>query len=224
MVASTAELLDAIRTFAIGRCAASDPAHDELHLRRVVANANALVSTMHAAAEPIDRFVVEAACWLHDCVQITKGQGRPGEAARRSAEQATAFLRHLDLASDTVAHIDSAIRTHSFSGGLPPESIEGAIVQDADRLDALGAVGIARFWVTMVSMGGTMYHPEDPAASSRPLDDRAWALDHIERKLLRLVDLMNTPAGRSEAVRRTAFLREYHREFLRELGAAEQPR
>lgn len=202
---------------------AGDPAHDTLHLQRVVAVARSLIASMLHTAPQIDDFVVEAACWLHDCIHVPKGQGEPGEAARRSAAAAVTFLDSLDVPPEMVARIAAAIRTHSYSGGLGAESIEGAIVQDADRLDALGAVGIARLWSTMATMGGRMYHPDDPAGVSRALDDRAWALDHIERKLLRLVDLMNTPAGRAEAERRTAFLRRYRDEFLREIGVAGGP-
>jgi uncharacterized protein len=214
----TTNLLDAIRGFAVARCDPSDPAHDELHLQRVVANARLLAAE---EAADVDMFVVEAAGWLHDCVQLPKGQGEPGEAAKRSAQRAAAHLLECGVEPPIVEGICAAIRTHSFSGGLRPESLEAAILQDADRLDALGAVGIARFWATMVRMGGLMYHPTDPSALTRELDDRAWALDHLQRKLFKLVDLMNTQAGRAEAERRTAFLHAYRAEFLREVGAAE---
>lgn len=202
----------------MSRCAAGDPAHDALHLRRVVGNARMLLKTHD---QPCDPHVVEAACWLHDCVQLPKGQGRPGEAADRSADVAAQFLRALGISPAPTDLITDAIRTHSFSGGRAPLSSEGAVVQDADRLDALGAVGIARLWSTMVTLGGTMYAADDPAGTSRDLDDRRWALDHIERKLAKLADMMNTPAGRAEAQRRTAYILAYRTEFLREISALE---
>ena len=73
-------------------------------------------------------------------------------------------------------------------------------------------------WVTGASLGGTLYHAEDPAGVDRALDDRTYGLDHIERKLLRLPDTMNTVSGRSEARQRAEFVRKYRDEFLRELG------
>lgn len=166
----------------------------------------------------INAFVVEAACWLHDVVQLPKGSGPAGESARRSAVTARDFLTGLGVEASQVEAVAHAVEAHSFSGGLRPETIEAAIVQDADRLDALGAVGIARLWVTGVSLGGTLYDRADPTGARRNLDDRAYGLDHIERKLLRLPDTMNTASGRAEARRRAEFVRRYRDEFLRELG------
>ncbi len=211
-------LLEEIEAFACERCAGHDTAHDALHLARVLANARSLITAERAMGAVVDTFVVEAACWLHDLVQFPKGSGPAGESARKSAAVAREFLtaRGVDpVQVDAVAH---AVETHSFSGGLRPETIAAAIVQDADRLDALGAVGIARLWVTGVGLGGTLYHAGDPSGSHRELDDRAYGLDHIERKLLRLPDTMNTASGRAEAHRRADFIRNYRDEFLRELG------
>ena len=101
---------------------------------------------------------------------------------------------------------------------MRPNTLEAAIVQDADRLDALGAIGIARLWVTGVALGGQLYAADDPAGHQRELDDRHYGLDHIERKLLRSPDTMNTAAGKREAERRAAFVAAYRAEFLRELG------
>jgi len=210
-----------VRSFAIARCDPNDAAHDALHLQRVVANACAIASDELGSGSRIDLVAVEAAAWLHDIVLLPKGQGSPGEAARRSAELAASFLRDCGVEAPRIDIVTAAIEAHSFSGGRRPEALEAQIVQDADRLDALGAVGIARFWVTMQRLGGRMYNPEQPLPIDRPLDDRAWALDHIERKLLRLVGLMNTSAGRREAERRTEFIRTYRDEFLREIAPPE---
>jgi uncharacterized protein len=164
-----------------------------------------------------DGSIVEAGCWLHDLVQLPKGSGPKGEAARRSAQAAISLLIDLSVDHETAARVAHAVEAHSFSGGLPPQSIEAAIVQDADRLDALGAIGIARLWVTGAMLGGRLYHGADPAGCERELDDRAYGLDHIERKLLQLPALMNTPSARDEAERRAEVVRRYRDEFLREL-------
>lgn len=91
-------------------------------------------------------------------------------------------------------------------------------MQDADRLDALGAIGIARFWVTVAYTGGALYQADDPLGERRELDDRAYALDHIDKKLLRLPEQMNTVAGRAEALERAAYVRAYRDVLLREIG------
>ena len=210
--------LESIRRFARERSEGHDAAHDLLHLRRVVENARRLVTAELHAGQRVDHEVVEAACWLHDLVQLPKGSGPPGEAARQSASEASRLLRELDVSDEKTDAICHAIETHSFSGGLRPETIEAAIVQDADRLDALGAVGIARLWVTGATLGGLLYHPDDPAGRDRDLDDRAFGLDHIERKLLALPATMNTSSARVEAERRARFVAEYRTAFLREIG------
>jgi uncharacterized protein len=212
-------LLTSIETFARERGGDHDTAHDWLHLSRVVANARRLRDAERAGGVAIDEFVVVAAGWLHDLVQLPKGTGPAGESARQSARLAREFLTGLGVSEERVDAISHAVEAHSYSGGMTPSTIEAAIVQDADRLDALGAVGIARLWVTGVSLGGTLYHPDDPGATNRELDDRSYGLDHIERKLLRLPGTFNTASGRDEAERRAKFIRYYRDEFLRELGA-----
>jgi uncharacterized protein len=220
-LSSNARILADIESIARERCAAHDAAHDALHLQRVVANARFLIREERAHGTDVDRLVVELACWLHDIVNLPKGTGPAGEAARQSAQVTRSLLEKRDLPRETIEAVAHAVETHSYSGGLHPRTIEAAIVQDADRLDALGAVGIARLWISGAAMGGLMHHPDDPAGAARDLDDRTWGLDHIERKLLRLPDLMNTEAGRLEASRRLDVVRQYRDEFLREVQMGE---
>jgi uncharacterized protein len=207
-----------IEAFARERFQGREAAHDVAHIERVVANARRLLTDERSLGHDADEFVIRAACWLHDSVQLPKGQGPPGESARRSAACARALLTDLGVPRADIDAIAHAVEAHSFSGGLRPDTVEAAIVQDADRLDALGAVGIARFWVTAAGIGRSLYDADDPRALRRPLDDREFALDHIEKKLLRLPELMNTVAGRAEAERRAQFLREYRERFLDEIG------
>lgn len=171
-----------------------------------------------ATEAPSNDFVVESAAWLHDVVQLPKGSGPPGEAARQSAVQARKFLDQIGADSGETGAIVHAIEAHSFSGGLMPETAEAAIVQDADRLDALGAIGLARLWVVAGTLGSELYHETDPAGMHRPLNDRSYGLDHIPAKLLKLPDLMNTETGRAMAAERVRFVREFRATFLREIG------
>lgn len=206
--------LSVIEQFARDRCAGHDPAHDALHVSRVVANALSI-----ARREGANPFIVEAAAWLHDIIQLPKGSGPAGESARRSAAEAHGFLNELGIEAGDIDAISHAIEAHSFSGGLKPQSVEAAILQDADRLDALGAIGLARLWVVAGTLGSDLYHGSDPSGAHRELDDGAYGLDHIPAKLLKLPGLMNTAAGREIATRRAAFVREFQDTLLKEIGA-----
>lgn len=209
------ELLASIAERASELCAGHDPAHDIAHVRRVVTNAQTILK--HEDAARVDEFVTLAACWLHDIVQRPKGTGAPGEAARRSADRALEILDELGVDPDRARHIADAVRTHSYSGGEQPATLEAAIVQDADRLDALGAIGLARLFAVAGELRSSLYHPDDPLARTRPLDDRRYALDHIDAKLLKLPALMTTPTARRLAAERAAFLLEFRERLLGEV-------
>jgi len=91
------------------------------------------------------------------------------------------------------------------------------VLQDADRLDAIGAIGVARCFATCASMGGPLYAPEDPFCDGREPDDKAWGVDHFFRKLLRIPEHLSTPTGRAMAGERVAFLRAYLEQLRREV-------
>lgn len=194
----------------------SDPAHDMGHVRRVVANARRL-----AAAEDADMAVVLPAAWLHDCVVLPKDSPRRAEASRLAAERAGRFLREEGYPAEFIPAIEHAIVTHSFSAGIPPQTLEARIVQDADRLDALGAIGIARTLLLGGTMGKPLYDPDEPLPLTRVPDDARNIIDHFYVKLLRLSDMMHTAAGRDEGRRRTRLMTTYLEELGRELSGGE---
>lgn len=210
---SASQVLSHIEALASERCSGNDPAHDTSHVRRVVVNAESILT-----GEPdANRFVTLAAAWLHDIVQLPKGTGAPGESARRSAAMASQWLTNAGIPPETIDAVAHAVETHSFSGGQTPQTIEAAIVQDADRLDAIGAIGIARLWVTAAVMGSALHHPDDPAGLHRELDDRAYGLDHIPAKLEKLPGLMNTSTGKRLASERAEYVSLFRERFLSEL-------
>jgi uncharacterized protein len=192
-----------------------DAAHDLTHVERVVANARAL-----AAAEGARLEVVLPAAWLHDCVTVPKDSPQRAVASRLAAAQAADWLREWGWAEALLPGIAHAIEAHSFSAGLAPRTLEAQVVQDADRLDALGAVGLARCLMLGGAMGRPLYAADDPWCERRAPDDRAACLDHFYTKLLKLEGTMQTAAGRQEAQRRTAFLRS----FLLQLQHEASPR
>ena len=190
----------------------ADAAHGMDHVRRVVAAAKRIGAPERARPE-----IVVPAAWLHDCVHVEKNAADRASASRRAAEKATAFLRE---AGYPVAHLEAighAIEAHSFSAGIAPQTLEARVVQDADRLDALGAIGLARCLMTGQHLGLPLYDPDDPFCRRRPPDDGRFVIDHLYVKLFRLPETMQTGAGRLEARRRVQFLKRFLEELEAEL-------
>jgi len=197
--------------------AGNDGAHDASHLERVWRNAQALLA-QHPEA---DTLVVLAACFLHDLVNLPKNDPGRAQASRRSALLAREQLASRGFPRDKLDAVAHAIEAHSFSAGIAPTTLEAKIVQDADRLDALGAVGLARMFYVAGSMGRALAHATDPLAAARPQDDGAFTIDHIAVKLEKLPAMMQTGAGRALAEARLARLLAFRAEFAAEwLGSA----
>ncbi|NRP71148.1 hypothetical protein ILFOPFJJ_02031 [Ensifer psoraleae] len=182
--------------------AEDDGSHDASHLIRVWKNAARI-----QAEEGGDAHILAAAVLLHDCVSVEKNSPQRAEASRLAAEKAWQILDALAWRTADISPVAHAILTHSFSANLPPETLEAKILQDADRLDAIGMVGAARCFYIAGRMGSGLYDPLDPLAEDRPLDDKAYAIDHFETKLFRLADGFQTAAGRRYAKERQARLR-----------------
>lgn len=192
-----------------------DGAHDLNHLNRVWQNAQTLLEDYPEA----DALVVMAACYLHDLVNLPKNAPERHLASRQAAQLACRELEKLDFPADKLPSLAHAIEAHSFSAGIAPKTIEARIVQDADRLDALGAVGLARLYYTAGRMGSALAHPTDPLALHRTMDDKKFALDHIEVKLATLPATMVTTAGRKMGERRLEWLRSFRDTFIAEWGS-----
>lgn len=189
-----------------------DPGHDLGHLERVA------LWTARLGGAGVDRDEAVAAGLLHDLINIPKDSPDRAKASERSAAAARELLD--GFAPDEVARICEAIRDHSFSRGARPSAPLARALQDADRLEALGAIGVMRCISCGARMGASYFHPDDPWARSRPLDDRAYSIDHFFAKLLTLEGTMLTVAGREEAGRRTEFLRTFLAQLAEELGEA----
>ncbi len=193
--------------------AGGDAAHDLAHVERVVRNARTLAAVEGARLE-----VVLPAAWLHDCVTVPKDSPQRAGASRLAAAQAETWLREWGWPAELLPDIAHAIEAHSFSAGIAPRTIEAKVVQDADRLDALGAVGLARCLMLGGAMGRPLYVADDPFCEQRPADDGAACVDHFYKKLLKLEGTMQTEGGKEEAGRRTEFLREFLGELKREIN------
>ncbi|MCM2291989.1 HD domain-containing protein [Allorhizobium sp. BGMRC 0089] len=192
-----------------------DGAHDDSHLVRVFNNA----MRIHAQ-EGGDGEILAAAVLLHDCVHVEKNAPHRAQASRLAADKASRLLNEAhwpDIRIEAVAH---AIVSHSFSANQPPQSLEAKILQDADRLDALGFIGLARTFAIAGRLGGQLYDHLDPCAERRPLDDRRYALDHFATKLFKLADGFQTATGKAMARQRHERLQLFHAMFLEETTGA----
>ena len=190
----------------------ADVAHDLEHVRRVVENARKLAVLEGARLE-----VVLPAAWLHDCVVVPKDSPARKMASRLAAQQAVQWLRIWGAPAGLLPEIAHAIEAHSYSAEIAPRTVEAMVVQDADRLDAIGAVGLARCLMLGGAFGRTLYAMDDPFCERRKANDGTATVDHFYTKLLKIEGLMQTEAGRTEARRRTEFLRLFLDELRREI-------
>lgn len=186
----------------------ADAAHDAAHVQRVSVNAIKFTQQENANLE-----IVLPAVWLHDCVSVAKNSELRSKASQLSAEKAEELLRDWGYPTDNIDAIKHAIAAHSYSANITPETLEAQIVQDADRIDSIGAIGVARMMMVGGKMDCTLYHDDDPFCLSRDPQDRKWTVDHFYSKLLKLNSGFHTQAAKQEAQRR----HDYMLNFLKQL-------
>jgi uncharacterized protein len=211
-VASLAERRAKLRALA-GQHMVTDGAHDLAHLDRVWTNAQ------HIAAHepPTDATVLICASYQHDLVNLPKDAPDRHLASRKSAHAAEPLLRDLNLTQSQIEATQHAIEAHSFSAKIPPRTLEAKILRDADRLDALGAIGIARTFMVSGALNRPLYDANDPFCTTRTPDDNAYALDHWPQKLLRLSQEMQTKTGQKLAQHRLKTMQSFIKQLAQEL-------
>jgi len=184
----------------------TDGSHDLGHFQRVWKAARFINREEGGMA---DELILLAAAYFHDWVSLPKNHPRRSESSRLSAEKAVELLSGVvsGFPVEKIEGVRHAIHAHSFSAGVEAKTAEAKILQDADRMEALGAIGAARTFYIAGQLHTQLFDADDPLAASRPLDDRRFALDHFEVKLLKLPALMNTAAGRRLAEKNAAWLR-----------------
>lgn len=188
----------------IKKIAGDDPAHDLLHFQRVVATAKKL-----AQSEKADMNIVVPAAWLHDYVIVPKDSPLRSQASRMSAQKATQYLQDIQYPLRYIDDIAHCIEAHSFSAGILPQSLEAKIVQDADRLDGLGAIGLARCFATAGLLKRSFYEGADPFCTDRAYDDSLYTIDHFYVKLFKTAEMLQTASARTEGKRRADVMRRY---------------
>jgi uncharacterized protein len=190
-----------------------DPAHDFYHIMRVYKNAETI-----GRHERTNMDVLLPAVLLHDLVMHPKGSAKSSKSSDESADLAEDILQSYGYPQDEINQIGYCIRMHSYSKKFVPASFEGKILQDADRLDALGAIGIARTFSVGGSENRKLYNANDPFyRTTRDLDDKQWTLDHFQTKLLKLENSMHTKTGKKMAQERTRFMLLFIRQLQKEI-------
>lgn len=188
--------------------------HDWWHLHRVRNLAVHIGKQVNA-----DLFIVELAALLHDIADWKFHDGDEDKGPQLARE----WLETLSVDEDIVAHVCQIIRDISFKGSgvaCPMKTLEGKVVQDADRLDAIGAIGIARTFAYGGSKGRELYNPEIKPEMHASFDEykksQGPTLNHFWEKLLLLKDLMNTITARKMAERRHRYMERFLEEFMTE--------
>ncbi|HCG8213950.1 TPA: HD domain-containing protein [Vibrio parahaemolyticus] len=191
-----------------------DAAHDIEHVKRVVKTAKQLCDEENA-----DIAIVLPAAYLHDCFTYPKDHPNRKQSSAIAAKKAIAYLESIQYPQhyhDAIAH---AIEAHSFSANIRPNTLEAQIVQDADRLDALGAIGVTRCIQVSTHFNAQLYNDDDMFAKERELNDRQFTVDHFQTKLFKIVDTMNTESAKLEANKRKAFMQTYLKQLHDEVTA-----
>lgn len=194
------------------RAAGNGPAHDFSHVTRVTETARRI-----ASAEGADLAIVVPAALLHELFNYPKNHPQSHLSGEVCAEHAARLLSSEHYPDQLIVAICDCIVNHAFSRGIVPSTIEGRVLQDADRLDAIGAIGVARCFATVGEMRLPLYQPEDPFCRSRQPDDKAWGLDHFNRKLLRIPDGLHTPTAQVIAADRLRLMKEFLSQLEREI-------
>ncbi|MBS3054483.1 MAG: HD domain-containing protein [Candidatus Aenigmarchaeota archaeon] len=183
----------------------ADPAHDFSHVLRVLALAKAICKKENADME-----ILIPAAILHDIGRQDKSSLEKRRlSADESALMASEILKKHGFPERKIGKILYSITVHGFSKGVTPETLEAKILQDADRLDAIGAIGMARCFAVGGQLKRQLHHAEDPLAKNREPDDGLYSVDHFYRKLMLLKSGMHTGTGRRLAERRHKFLETF---------------
>jgi uncharacterized protein len=206
-----------LRRIAFAAIAGADAAHDWQHVLRVANNAAAI-----CAGEGADAGVAVPAALLHELINLPKNHPDSARSGELCAERALAELLGLGWPVERAERVAYCIRVHGFSRGIVPDTLEAKVLQDADRLDAIGAIGVARCFATGGTMGASFYDPQDPFGARRELDDKRFSVDHFYRKLLRIEGTLHTATARKLAGERTRFMQAFLAQLAVEIGPPAQ--
>lgn len=197
----------------------TDPAHDMEHLLRVARWTSYI---MHKENKENNEQLLPlsiAAALMHDYINLPKNHPERARASQITADAAHQLFLEAGFSKEDATEMATAIRTHSYSRGEIPTTMLGKALQDADRLDALGTLGIFRCISISSQMGSKLFDAADPWSKDREYDDKKFAVDHFFTKLLKLPERMNTEAAKTEANRRANNMIGFLKQLGQEIGA-----
>lgn len=191
------QILKKTKEFVRSEFSGDGTGHDYFHIERV-----AKIAGRIAKEENADEFLVELAAWLHDL-----GDHKLHNGVDKSEEMISEFLNGLNVDQEIISKVIEIVSQVSFSKGKTASSLEAKIVQDADRLDAIGAIGLARAFAYGGSKHREIHNPEESEDTT---------VQHFYDKLLKLKDLMNTDAAKKIAGERHQYLEKFLDRFYLE--------
>ena len=207
-----AEVLQRIRTTAERHFSTAPGSHDWDHSLRVHRLCRKI-----GPIEGADMLVLEAAAYLHDIGRSLQDKSRGSVChADEGAQMAARLLADLSLADRRKANIVESIRTHRFRDDHRPVSIEAQVLFDADKLDAIGAVGVARAYQFAGELGACLHNPNISVEETRPYSKNDTGYREYRVKLSKIVDRMLTREGKRLAEQRDAFMAAFFKRFLDE--------
>ncbi len=186
-----------------------DGAHDFSHLCRVSA-----LARRFALEEGADELVVYTAGMLHDIVCLPKDHPNTKKSSQLAADRTREILLALKFPQALIANVCHSVHAHSFSAKVEPQTIEAKCLQDADRMESLGVLGLVRTFYCSGTFNSRLFDEHDPSGANRELDDKKFALDHFPLKLLTLYRTMQTEAGKETARSRSDFLEDYRNSLI----------
>jgi uncharacterized protein len=192
----------------------TDGSHDLSHIHRVWMNVRRLQDK-----EGGDLEALLAATLLHDCVAVEKNSPLRSQASTLSANKAASILQRMGWPAPRIELVAHAVQAHSFSAGVEPLTLEARILQDSDRLDAIGMIGVARCFYIAGRMGSALYDITNPTAIGRPYQDKRFTIEHFHTKLLSLASGFQTVEGARLAAVRHARLKDFLDGLMEEIGA-----
>lgn len=191
----------------------NDPSHDFIHAKRVLENAKRI-----AEEEGGDLDIIIPAALFHDLIVYPKDSPKSKKEHKDSAEKARGILKELDdYPNEKIDDVCNAIRKCSFSKDIIPDKLEAKILQDADGLEATGAISVMRTYASTGQMGRKFYCPEEPIPEEREPDPMNYALDLFFTRLLKIKEKTYTETARKIAEERTKFLYDFIEEFKKEI-------
>lgn len=187
------------------KMASHDPSHDIFHALRVMSLARTI-----AKAEKADQDIVIPAALFHDIVNYPKNHPKRHFSSDESAKSAEMILKNLtNYPKEKIKKVCESIRQCSFSKGISHDFIEAKVLQDADSLEATGAISIMRTFASAGGMGRRFYNDIDPFCEARSPDDSRFSLDLFFSRLLKIQDRLYTKTAQKIAKRRTLFLKRF---------------